>query len=82
MTYTSGGLIQATDYNGFVSTTSGANVNNVWSTGSGDAGWGQSATVRGCGGGGGSRAAAAAAAAAAATSPTKGLQGVTRRRGG
>ncbi len=43
MTYTSGGLIQATDYNGFVSTTSGANVNNVWSTGSGDAGWGQSA---------------------------------------
>lgn len=43
MTYTSGGLIQATDYNGFVSTTSGANVNNVWGTGSGDAGWGQSA---------------------------------------
>ena len=43
MTYTSGGLIQATDYNGFVSTTSGANVNNVWSTGSGDAGWGQAA---------------------------------------
>jgi hypothetical protein len=43
MTYTSGGLIQATDYNGFVSTTSGANVNNVWSTGSSDAGWGQPA---------------------------------------
>jgi hypothetical protein len=43
MTYSSGGLIQATDYNGFVSTTSGANVNNVWSTGSTDAGWGQSA---------------------------------------
>ena len=43
MTYTSGGLIQATDYNGFVSTTSGANVNNVWSTGSVDAGWGQPA---------------------------------------
>jgi hypothetical protein len=43
MTYTSGGLIQATDYNGFVSTTSGANVNNVWATGSGDAGWGQPA---------------------------------------
>jgi hypothetical protein len=43
MTYSSGGLIEATDYNGFVSTTSGANVNNVWSTGSGDAGWGQSA---------------------------------------
>jgi hypothetical protein len=43
MTYTSGGLIQATDYNGFVSTTSGANVNTVWGAGSGDAGWGQSA---------------------------------------
>ena len=43
MTYTSGGLIEATDYNGFVSTTSGANVNNVWSTGTGDAGWGQPA---------------------------------------
>jgi len=43
MTYSSGGLIQATDYNGFVSTTSGANVNNVWSTGSTDAGWGQTA---------------------------------------
>ena len=43
MTYSSGGLIQATDYNGFVSTTSGANVNNVWSTGTTDAGWGQSA---------------------------------------
>jgi hypothetical protein len=27
------GLIQAVDYNGFASTTSGANVNNVWSTG-------------------------------------------------
>jgi hypothetical protein len=43
MTYTSGGLIQATDYNGFVSTTSGANVNNVWGAGSGDSGWGQTA---------------------------------------
>jgi hypothetical protein len=43
MTYSSGGLIQATDYNGFASTTAGANINNVWSTGSGDAGWGQSA---------------------------------------
>lgn len=43
MTYSSGGLIQATDYNGFVSTTSGANVNDVWSTGSTDKGWGQSA---------------------------------------
>jgi hypothetical protein len=43
MTYSAGQLIEATDYNGFVSTTSGANINNVWSTGSGDAGWGQSA---------------------------------------
>lgn len=43
MTYTSGGLIQATDYNGFVSTTAGANVNDVWSTGSSDKGWGQTA---------------------------------------
>lgn len=43
MTYSSGGLIQATDYNGFVSTTSGANVNDVWGTGSGDKGWGQTA---------------------------------------
>jgi len=43
MTYSVGGLIQATDYNGFVSTTSGANVNNVWSTGSTNSGWGQTA---------------------------------------
>jgi hypothetical protein len=45
MAYSSGGLIQATDYNGFVSTTAGANVNNVWSTGSTDSGWGQSAVA-------------------------------------
>jgi hypothetical protein len=43
MAYTSQGLIQAADYNGFASTTSGANVNNVWSTGSTDSGWGQTA---------------------------------------
>jgi hypothetical protein len=43
MTYSVGGLIQATDYNGFVSTTAGANVNDIWSTGSGDKGYGQSA---------------------------------------
>jgi hypothetical protein len=43
MTYSSGGLIEATDYNGFVSTTSGANVNTVWGTGSTDSGWGQTA---------------------------------------
>jgi hypothetical protein len=43
MTYISGGLIQATDYNGFVSTTAGANVNATWSTGATNAGWGQTA---------------------------------------
>jgi hypothetical protein len=43
MAYSSGQLIEATDYNGFVSTTSGANVNNVWGAGSSDSGWGQSA---------------------------------------
>ena len=46
MTYSSGGLIQATDYNGFVGPTAsggtaGANLNDIWSTGSGDKGWGQ-----------------------------------------
>ena len=43
MTYTSGSLIQATDYNGFASTTAGANINDVWSTGATDKGWGQTA---------------------------------------
>lgn len=42
MTYSSGGLIQATDYNGFVSTNA-ANINGVWSTGATDSGWGQTA---------------------------------------
>lgn len=32
MSYTVGGLIEATDYNGFVSTTAGANVNATWNT--------------------------------------------------
>jgi len=42
MSYVSGGLIEATDYNGFVNT--GANnINKVWSTGTGDSGWGQTA---------------------------------------
>jgi hypothetical protein len=36
MTYSSGGLIQAADYNGFQTS-----LNSVWSTGSGDSGWGQ-----------------------------------------
>lgn len=43
MTYSSGGLIEATDYNGFVSTTVGANVNVIWATGSSDAGYGETA---------------------------------------
>jgi hypothetical protein len=40
MTYSSGALIEATDYNTFVGNTT-AGLNRVWSTGSGDAGWGQ-----------------------------------------
>lgn len=40
MTYASGGLIEATDYNGFV-----ASVNAIWGTGSGDSGYGQATTV-------------------------------------
>lgn len=51
MTYSTGGLIQATDYNGFASTTSGANVNGIWGTGTSDAGYGQTplATVSAAG---------------------------------
>jgi hypothetical protein len=45
MTYSVGGLIQATDYNGFASTTSGANVNSVWGAGSTSTGYGQSTTL-------------------------------------
>ena len=42
MSYVSGGLIEATDYNGFVNT--GANnINKIWSTGSTDFGYGQTA---------------------------------------
>ena len=43
MTYTAGGLIQATDYNGFVSTTANANVNDIWGAGATDKGYGQTA---------------------------------------
>lgn len=43
MAYSSGGLIQATDYNGFADTTAGANVDDLWATGTGDKGWGQTA---------------------------------------
>lgn len=42
MSYTAGGLIEATDYNGFVNT--GANnINRIWSVSSGDLGYGQTA---------------------------------------
>jgi len=42
MTYTTGGLIQAADYNGFVSTTASANLNAVWgNSGSVNYGYGQ-----------------------------------------
>ena len=45
MTYSSGSLIEAVDYNGFANNTVGANVNTVWGTGSGDSGWGQASTL-------------------------------------
>ena len=40
MTYSTGGLIEATDYNTFAGNTT-AGLNRVWGTGAGDAGWGQ-----------------------------------------
>ncbi len=51
MTYSVGGLIEATDYNGFVSTTVGANVNATWGSGTTSAGYGQSALATVSGGG-------------------------------
>jgi hypothetical protein len=45
MTYSSGSLIEAVDYNGFANNTVGANVNSVWGAGSGDAGWGQTGST-------------------------------------
>ena len=45
MTYISGGLIQAADYNGFANDTVGANVNSVWGAGATDRGYGQSTTL-------------------------------------
>jgi hypothetical protein len=45
MTYSAGGLIQATDYNGFASTTVSGNVNAIWGTGAGNYGYGQSTTL-------------------------------------
>ncbi len=44
MTYTAGSLIEAVDYNGFVSTNTG-NVNGIWGAGTGDRGYGQSTTL-------------------------------------
>jgi len=42
MTYSSGSLIEAADYNGFVNA-SANNINKIWSTGTTDFGWGQTA---------------------------------------
>lgn len=44
MTYSQGGIIQATDFNEFVSTRS-SNLNGFWSTGSGRLGYGQPAVA-------------------------------------
>ena len=50
MTYSSAGLIQAADFNGFVGPTAnggtaGANLNDIWGTGATDNGWGQTAVA-------------------------------------
>ena len=45
MTYSVGGLIEATDYNGFASTTVSGNVNAIWGTGAGNYGYGQTSTL-------------------------------------
>ena len=50
MTYSSQGLIQAADYNGFVGPTAnggtaGANLNDIWGVGATDKGWGQTAVT-------------------------------------
>lgn len=42
MAYTAGSLIEAADYNGFVSTNAN-NINSIYSTGSGDKGYGETA---------------------------------------
>lgn len=44
MSYASGGLIQATDYNSLAQTTIGGNIAYVWGTGSADWGYGQTTT--------------------------------------
>lgn len=46
MSYSSGGLIQATDYNGFVGSSPSSTtnqINTIWAVGNGNAGYGQSA---------------------------------------
>ena len=46
MSYSSGGLIQASDYNGFVGTSPSGTantINTIWAVGNGDAGYGQTA---------------------------------------
>ena len=45
MAYSQGGLIQASDYNGFLGTTaaSAAAINSIWSKGNGNCGYGQTA---------------------------------------
>ena len=43
MTYSTGNLIQASDYNTFTTTAGG--LNDIWATGSGDKGWGQTTFV-------------------------------------
>lgn len=45
MTYSVGGLIQATDYNGFAANTTNGNVNAIWGAGAGTYGYGQSSTL-------------------------------------
>ena len=42
MAYSVGGLIEAADFNGFVSTNA-ANINGFWGSGATDTGWGQTA---------------------------------------
>ena len=49
MTYSSGGLIQATDYNGFVGSSPGSTanqINTIWAVGNGNAGYGQSSLAQ------------------------------------
>jgi len=45
MTYSVGGLIEATDYNGFAANTANGNVNAIWGAGAGNYGYGQSTTL-------------------------------------